>query len=96
MYAWMWELWHHRRDHDIVEERSWLGLWRREKDEVEDRRNLSVLWARRSFDEQGVRVAETSLLFGLLRWREAPEGLEWLAPAMPGPGWPMERGRRSE
>lgn len=96
MYAWMWELWHHRRDHDIVQQRSWLGLWRREADEVEDRRNLSVLWARRSFDEEAGQVAETSILFGLLRWREAPDGLEWLAPAMPGPGWPMERGRRSE
>jgi hypothetical protein len=102
MYAWMWELWHERVDHDVVQQRSWLGLWRREQDEVEDRRNFSALWARRTWsDDTGVHH-ETSLLFGLLRWRtegdsQAGEAqkVEWLPPAMPGPGWPLQRGERS-
>jgi hypothetical protein len=34
-------------------------------------------------------VRETSLLFGLLRWRASHKGgVELLAPAFPGPGWP--------
>ena len=33
----------------------------------------------------------TSLLFGLLRWRSGPDGFGFLLPAIPGPGWPLER-----
>jgi len=92
MYAWIWELYSRNVNHSQTSERSWLGLYRREKDEYEDRRSLVGLWARREYrDEQG-QVEETSLLFGLLRWRTRADGsLEWLPPALPGPGWPLER-----
>ena len=34
---------------------------------------------------------ETSLLFGLLRWRvTSGEGFDMLPPALPGPGWPEQ------
>ena len=34
-------------------------------------------------------MRETSLLFGLLRWRVTEgEGFDMLPPAFPGPGWP--------
>lgn len=101
MYAWIWELWRERVDHDVVRQRSWLGLWRREQDETEDRRNLSFLWARREWtDERGAQT-ETSLLFGLLRWRTLEPAAggaaerELLPAAFPGPGWPLQRGERS-
>jgi hypothetical protein len=93
MYAWIWELYTRERDQSFVRERSWLGLYRRERDEAEDRRSFSILWARRVYkDESGLEVRETSLFFGLLRWRKrGSDSLEWLAPAMPGPGWPLQR-----
>lgn len=94
-YAWMWELYAERRTRDTVRQRSWLGLWRREKDRDEDRRSFSLLWARRDYTRSGEPVRETSLLLGLLRWRNGPEGVGLLQPAMPGPGWPLERVRRS-
>jgi len=91
-YAWIWELYQSSRDRDRKRERSWLGLWRRERDHDEDRRSLSGLWARREFTEAGRRVSETSLLFGLLRWRSTEGvGVDWKRPAFPGPGWPLER-----
>lgn len=92
MYAWIWELWTRDQNHDMVRERSWLGLWRREKDALEDRRSFSFLWSRRAYKQDGADVRETSLLFGLLRWRSAElSGFEFLSPAFPGPGWPLER-----
>lgn len=71
-------------------ERSFLGLYRHEHGRGEDRRSLSGLWARRSYaDEGGQPVRETSLLFGLLRWRVTDDqGFDMLRPAFPGPGWP--------
>jgi len=88
MYAWIYELYTRERDHDVVRERSWLGLYRREKDGAEDRRSFVGLWARRRFGQ----TVETSLLFGILRWRKTPSGsLEWMPPAIPGPGWPLTR-----
>jgi hypothetical protein len=44
-------------------------------------------------------VRETSLLFGLVRWRvTADEGFAMLRPAFPGPGWarPAQPARAGE
>jgi hypothetical protein len=91
-YAWIWELYQATRNGDRIAERSWLGLWRRERDHDEDRRSFTGLWAKRKFTLAGERVTETSLLFGLLRWRSTEgKGIDWKAPAFPGPGWPLER-----
>ena len=73
-------------------ERSWLGIWRREKDADEDRKYFSGLWAQREYSRRGERVTETSFLFGLLRYRRSrADGLQLLPPGLPGPGWPRER-----
>jgi len=94
-FAWMWELYStHGRD-GTVRERSWLGLWRREQDELEDRRSLVGLWARRDYHAGAERVHETSLLFGLLRWRTTAAGRSLLPAAFPGPGWPLRRAART-
>lgn len=70
-------------------ERALLGLYRRERGRGEDRRSLAGLWASRRFEAEGQVVRETSLLFGLLRWRVTAEhGFDMLRPAFPGPGWP--------
>ncbi len=91
-WSWMWELYARREKGEMVRERTLLGLYRREKDKDEDRRYLSVLWARRKYSLRGEPVRETSLLFGLLRWRSSPsKGFELLRPGLPGPGWPRER-----
>ena len=91
-YAWLYQLYTRRTDRDRLRERTWLGLWRRERDKDEDRRALSFLWAQRDYTERGRRLRDTSFLFGLLRFRSREgEGLEWLRPAAPGPGWPLER-----
>jgi hypothetical protein len=90
-YAWMWELYNERRVEDRLRERSWLGLWRREKDRDEDRRSLSMIWARRDYSMNGEPVSETSILLGLIRWRSSAASSGFLRPAFPGPGWPMER-----
>lgn len=90
-YAWMWELYSSHRVDDHLRQRSWLGLWRREKDRDEDRRSLAGVWARREYSMAGEPVRETSLLLGLLRWRSGPDGWSLLAPAFPGPGWPLQR-----
>lgn len=91
-YAWLWEVYASVRRPGVKRERSWLALWRREKDQDEDRRSLVGLWARRSYSQAGRAVRETSLLFGLLRFRTREgAGLEWMRPAIPGPGWPLDR-----
>ena len=95
-YAWLWELYARQTRGEIARERSWLGMWRRETDADEDRRSLSGIWSRRVYTEAGRRVRETSWLFGLVRWRHREgEGIDWMAPAFPGPGWPLERVPRS-
>jgi len=77
------------RDPSFRRERGLLGLYRHEAGRGEDRRSVSGLWARRSYEQDGKAVRETSLLFGLLRWRvTAGEGFAMLRPAFPGPGWP--------
>jgi hypothetical protein len=92
MYSWMWELYTVQRGEGVVRQRSILGLWRRERDEDEDRRYLAGLWSHRRYTWRGEPVSETSLLFGLIRWRSGPEETSGLmAPAFPGPGWPLER-----
>jgi len=97
MYAWLWELYTRERDHDLQSERSWLGLYRRERDADEDRTSFMGLWASRRYRAAGEDVHETSLLFGLIRWRSRPSNsLEWLWPAIPGPGWPLERSHGGE
>ncbi len=94
-YGWIWRLWSYETDpeEDLTRQRAWLDLYRREKDAGEDRRSLSGLWARRDYrDEGGRAIRETSLLFGLLRWRKTEgEAFDMLSPAFPGPGWPAER-----
>lgn len=92
MYAWMWELFAEKRDDGTVRQRSWLGLWRRERDRDEDRRYFAGLWSQRRYTLGGEAVRETALLFGLLRWRSDRDGwVGLLPPALPGPGWPLER-----
>ncbi len=91
-YAWMWELWTEERKFEHYKQRSWLGLWRRETDLDEDRRSLVGLWARREYLRQGRPTTETSMLFGLIRWRSQEErGSHFLPAAFPGPGWPLQR-----
>ena len=91
-YAWLWELYTQRTDGEQVRSRSWLGLWRREKDTDEDRRTVSALWSARDYTRAGRLAHERSFLFGLLRYRTVDGGgFTLLRPAFPGPGWPMRR-----
>lgn len=91
-YAWLWELYSRRRVDERVRSRSWLGLWRREKDADEDRRSLSGIWAARDYVRAGKRASERSWLFGLIRYRTVEGGgFRFLAPRLPGPGWPIAR-----
>ena len=91
-YGWLWKLYEWKESDEIRRERSWAGLWRRERDQGEDRASFMGLWSRRKYKEEGVRVKETSLLFGLLRWRSvAGEGRDLLPVSFPGPGWPAKR-----
>lgn len=91
-YAWIWKAWEWEQEGPLRRERSWLGLWRRERDAGEDRRSLAGLWSKRSYRRDGRSVTETSLLFGLLRWRVTEEqGFDMLPVAFPGPGWPAQR-----
>jgi hypothetical protein len=88
-YAWLWELYARDEEDGAVHERSWGGLWRRETDAEEEREYLLGLWSRRKYRVDGHSRRETSLLFGLLRWRSSRAGgFEMLRPAFPGPGWP--------
>ncbi|MDF1799490.1 MAG: hypothetical protein P1V81_09970 [Planctomycetota bacterium] len=89
-WAWAWQLYREVEDGPIKRERAWLGLWTRERNAAEDRRSLSGLWSKRVVDGPGGSYRETSLLFGLLRWRssDADDDSGMLRPAFPGPGWP--------
>ena len=90
-WGWLYELYRETEDGPMKRERSWLGLWTRERNAAEDRRSFAGLWSKRSVHNAGQEYSETSLLFGLLRWRSGDDaGL--MRPALPGPGWPaMER-----
>lgn len=91
-YAWLWEVYGRQQRGEVVRSRSWLGLWRREKDADEDRRSLSGLWGARDYTRAGRRTRERSWLFGLLRYRTTEGGgFSLLRPAFPGPGWPIRR-----
>ena len=91
-YSWLYELYNSEQSPETIHTRSFLGLYRREKDRDEDRLSVSCLYARRKYSLEGEVLREYSLLFGLLRWRSrASDGLTLLRPALPGPGWPMER-----
>ena len=91
-FSWMWKLYEWEEQGEMRRERSLLGLWRREKDAGEDRASFSGLWSRRRYSKGDARVRETSILFGLLRWRVTEgEGFDMLRPAFPGPGWPAAR-----
>ena len=92
-YAWLYELYTRETRGEgraeRVRERSWGGLWRREREADEERHHVTLLWSRRTYRADGGRVRETSLLMGLLRWRTRADGRrELLRPAFPGPGWP--------
>jgi hypothetical protein len=89
-YAWMWKLWEWETEGRMRRDRSWLGLYKRERGLGEDRKSLAGLWSSRHYHVGGRAVTETSLLFGLLRWRVTrDDGFDILRPAFPGPGWPM-------
>jgi len=91
-YSWLYELYGTTVGPDTVHERALFGIWRREHDADEERTYLSGLWSRRAYSLEGLEVTEHSLLFGLLRWRNHDaDGLSLLSPALPGPGWPVER-----
>lgn len=95
-YAWLWELYSRTTTVSTLRTRSWLGLWRRERDADEDRRALAFLWGARDYSRAGREVHERSWLLGLVRYR-VTEGQGWrmLRPAFPGPGWPLQRVPRS-
>jgi len=94
MYAWIYEIYTRETRDDAVHERSWGGIWRRDRDAREERTYVTGLWARRVFAYEGERYAESSTLFGLLRWRSrAGRFAGFLRPAVPGPGFPVERSR---
>jgi hypothetical protein len=96
-FAWLWKLWEWQTDEDMRRERSWGGIWRRERDAAEERTSLSGLWARREYRADEREVRETSLLFGLVRWRVTEgQGFDMLPLAFPGPGWPARRVRGPE
>ncbi len=85
----VFRLWEWEEEPAFRRERSFLGLWRRERGRGEDRRSIAGLWAHRSYSDAGGTIRETSLLFGLVRWRVTEAGgFDMLAPAFPGPGWP--------
>ncbi len=94
-YGWTWRLWAYEHDPttELDRQRAWLDLYRSEDDRGEDRRSLSFIWSQRRYsDQEGRRTKETSLLFGLLRWRRTEGvGFDMLSPAFPGPGWPAQR-----
>ena len=88
-YSWIWKLYEWEEEAELRRERAWLGLYRRERGLGEDRRSIAGLWSRRKYRDGGRTVRETSLLFGLLRWRVTEdEGFDMLPVAFPGPGWP--------
>lgn len=91
-YAFLYELYTRDWTPAGVRERSWGGLWRRERDATERRSYVAGLWARRVYARDGARHSETSLLFGLVRWRSREGDFAgFLRPALPGPGFPHER-----
>ncbi len=94
-YSWIWKLYEWEEQGEMRRERSWLGLYRRERGRGEDRRSLSGIWSSRRYRSGEEQVRETSILFGLLRWRVTEaQGFDMLPCAFPGPGWPAHPGTR--
>jgi hypothetical protein len=90
-YGWIWQLYRSMEDGPNRTERSWLGLYWRQKNAVEDRKSLTGLWSSREVQHDDVHYTETSILFGLLRWRNSMDDVSdsgLMKPAFPGPGWP--------
>lgn len=90
-WGWIWQLYKGVEDGPNRTERGWMGLWWREKNAVEDRKSLSGLWSKRIVRHDEVDFTETSLLFGLIRWRSSDDEVSksgLMMPAFPGPGWP--------
>ena len=89
-FSWIWKAYEWEEQGELRRERAWLGLYRRERGLAEDRKSIAGLWSRRVYSDAGRRVKETSLLFGLIRWRVTEErGFAMLKSAFPGPGWPV-------
>ncbi len=93
-YNWIWELYAWESEGDRRKRRSWGALYRHESDAVESRSSIAGLWSARQVQTAAGLVRETSLLFGLLRWRSGPKQSDpgLMRPAFPGPGWPSEWG----
>ena len=90
-WGWIWQLYRSMEDGENRTERGWLGLWWREKNAVEDRKSFTGLWSRRTVNRDDMSYTETSLLFGLIRWRSSDDEVHdsgLMRPAFPGPGWP--------
>ncbi|MEX1023728.1 MAG: hypothetical protein WD226_01505 [Planctomycetota bacterium] len=91
-YGWLTKLWEWENGvAGTRRERTWGGLYRRERTPREDRRSVAGLWSRRSVRNlDGTKRRETSLLFGLIRWRsgDSDDRNGLLMSAFPGPGWP--------
>ncbi len=91
-YAWIYSVYRGSRSPEITTDHALWGLWRREHDRDEQRSYVSGIWSQRDYTDAGSQVTERSLLFGLLRWRSHErDGLSFMSPAFPGPGWPIER-----
>ncbi|HIG10715.1 MAG: hypothetical protein ABGY71_06200 [bacterium] len=91
-YSWIYELYRAEIGAQTSQERGLWGLWRREQGGGEERSYISGLWSRRAYHDGTEAVVEHSVFFGLLRWRSTPsDPLDFLAPALPGPGWPILR-----
>lgn len=89
-FGFLYEVWAQREQPapaPLTEDRrAWLGLYRSTAGSGHRRSSLAGLGGRWT-EPDG--TTHTSLLFGLLRWRSAPDGSGgWEAPAFPGPGWP--------
>lgn len=90
-FGWAWRLWEWEEAGDLTAERAWGGIARHHASPTEERSSFLGVWAGRRYEAAGASVHETSLLFGLVRWR-VTEGrrFDMLPPAFPGPGWPAE------
>lgn len=89
-FGFLYEVWSAREQPApapaAVEKRAWLGLYSSTAGSGHRRSSWTGLGGRWT-EPDG--TTHTSLLFGLLRWRSAPDGSGgWEAPAFPGPGWP--------
>jgi hypothetical protein len=66
-------------------ERAFLGLYHSLESEGHSRWSMPGIGGQWT-EPDGTR--HHAYLFGLLRWRSGSKGMDWQAPAFPGPGWP--------